>query len=280
MLRQDLVAIAEPLRELLWNRVPYACLSATLALDDTFDFFLRTTGAEPAFQEILPTPFDFVHQAALYLPPEGLVPDPSQARRNGTEDQYHAAIARELTQIIVAAEGRTLALFHSRREMEGVIEFMNLPPELPILVQSRSGASTAGEKFVKNVHASLFALRSFWTGFDAPGDTLSCVALVRVPFEVPTDPPQIARMAYLQTLGLDAFHEHTLPQAKMLMRQGAGRLIRRDSDKGIIALLDPRLQTKRYGEEILANLPPGMRTYRDVRDAIGWIGLLPSDAVA
>ena len=157
--------------------------------------------------------------------------------------------------------------------MEGVLEFMNLPPELPILMQSRSGASTVGEKFVKNVHASLFALRSFWTGFDAPGETLSCVALVRVPFEVPTDPPQIARMAYLQTQGLDAFFEHTLPQAKMLMRQGAGRLIRRSEDKGIIALLDPRLQTKRYGEAILNNLPPGMRTYRDIRDAIGWIGL-------
>ena len=77
------------------------------------------------------------------------------------------------------------------------------------------------------------------------------MALVRVPFEVPVDPPQIARMAWLQTQGMDAFGSHTLPLAKMLMRQGAGRLIRRAEDKGIIALLDPRLQTKRYGEEIL-----------------------------
>lgn len=273
MFRQDLVALAEPLRELLWDRVPYACMSATLALDESFDYFLRTTGASPSHQEILPSPFDFTHQAALYLPPEGSVPDPTVARRNGTEDEYHAAVARELSEIILQAGGRTLALFHSRREMEGVMANMNLPPELPILIQSRSGASTVGERFVKNVHASLFALRSFWTGFDAPGETLSVVALVRVPFEVPTDPPQIARMAYLQTQGLDAFFEHTLPLAKMLMRQGAGRLIRRDGDKGIIALLDPRLQTKRYGEAILDNLPPGMRTFRDIRDAIGWIGL-------
>jgi ATP-dependent DNA helicase DinG len=96
---------------------------------------------------------------------------------------------------------------------------------------------------------------------------------VRVPFEVPTDPPQITRMAHLQSQGLDAFHEHTLPLAKMLMRQGAGRLIRRIDDKGVICLLDPRLQTKAYGEEILGNLPREMRIFRDVRDALGWVGL-------
>ncbi|MEZ0327754.1 MAG: ATP-dependent DNA helicase [Fimbriimonas sp.] len=273
ILRQDIIGLAEPLDELIWSKTPYACLSATLALDDTFDFFLRTTGAEPQFQEILPTPFDFTHQAAVYLPPENAIPDPTIARRNGNEDEYFRAVAKEVQQIIEAAGGRTLVLFHSRREMEGVNNYIHLPPELPIYLQMRSGVSTVGEKFIQNVHASLFALRSYWTGFDAPGETLSCVVLVRVPFEVPTDPPQIARMAYLQTQGLDAFREHTLPLAKMLMRQGAGRLIRRDGDKGIIALLDPRLQTKRYGEEILNNLPAGMRTYRDIRDAIGWIGL-------
>ena len=80
-------------------------------------------------------------------------------------------------------------------------------------------------------------------------------------------------MAWMQTLGLDPFQGHTLPQAKMLMRQGAGRLIRRAEDRGVIALLDPRLRTKRYGEEILANLPSGMRTFDDFADAAGWLGL-------
>ena len=97
--------------------------------------------------------------------------------------------------------------------------------------------------------------------------------LVRVPFEVPIDPPQIARLAFLQTQGLNAFGQHTLPLAKMMMRQGAGRLIRRAGDKGIIAILDPRVQTKAYGEEILANLPEGMRTFRDISDAVGFINL-------
>jgi ATP-dependent DNA helicase DinG len=273
MLRQDVIGLAEPLRELIWSRTPYACLSATLALDGNFDFFRRTTGAEPQFEEILPTPFDYATNAALYLPPLNTIPDPSTARRDGNEEGYWRRVAIELSKIIRTVGGRTLALFHSRKEMEGVLSFMNLPPELPIYSQTKQGTAAVGERFIENTRASLFALRSFWTGFDAPGPTLSCVVLVRVPFEVPIDPPQIARLAYLQTQGLNAFGQHTLPLAKMLMRQGAGRLIRRADDKGIIAILDPRIQTKNYGEEILANLPEGMRTFRDIGDAVGWINL-------
>ena len=278
MLRQDTLGLAEPLRELIWERTPYACLSATLAVDDSFDYFRRTTGCEPAFEETLPSPFDFSTQAAIYLPPMGAIPDPTEARRNGTEADYHWALARQMEAIILACDGRTLALFHSRREMDAVLSMLSLPPELPVLSQTKYGVGSVGERFRREVHTSLFALRSFWTGFDAPGETLSCVALVRVPFEVPTDPPQIARLAWLQGQGLDPFKEHTLPQAKMMMRQGAGRLVRRAGDKGVIALLDPRLQTKRYGEEILANLPPEMSTFRDMADAVGHIGLEPRDA--
>lgn len=275
ILRRDIIGLADPLRELIWDRQPYACLSATLALDGNFDFFRRTTGAEPEFEEVLPTPFDFGSQAALYLPKEGRIPDPTIARREGREDEYHWAVAKELSEIIRACDGRTLALFHSRKEMEAVRNFIDLGPDYPILMQMKSGNAATGERFVNHVRSTLFALRSFWTGFDAPGETCSCVVLVRVPFEVPVDPPQIARLAWMQTQGLDAFREHTLPQAKMLMRQGAGRLIRRAEDRGIIALLDPRLRSKMYGEEILANLPPEMRTFTDIVDAVGWIGLEP-----
>ncbi len=273
MLRQDIIGLAEPLKELIWDRTPYACMSATLALDGNFEFFRRTTGATPQFEEILPTPFDYASNAAVYLPPANTIPDPSTARRDGNEEMYWRRIAAELSKIIRTVGGRTLALFHSRKEMEGVLSYMSLPPELPILSQTKHGVASVGEQFKSNTHTSLFALRSFWTGFDAPGETLSCVVLVRVPFEVPIDPPQIARMAYLQTQGLNAFAQHTLPLAKMMMRQGAGRLIRRAGDKGIIAILDPRIQTKAYGEEILANLPEGMRTFRDIADAAGFVGL-------
>lgn len=273
MLRQDLIGLADPLKEMIWARTPYACLSATLAIDGTFDFFRRTTGAEPEYEEILPSPFDFGSNAALYLPKTGRIPDPTVARREGSEEVYFHAVAAELSELIRACGGRTLALFHSRKEMEGVMKHIDLPPELPVMLQGKTGVGTVGEKFKENVNASLFALRSFWTGFDAPGETLSCVALVRVPFEVPFEPPQIARLAWMQTQGLDAFSEHTLALAKMMMRQGAGRLIRSSTDRGIIALLDPRLRTKRYGEAILANLPEEMRTFDDIWDAVASVGL-------
>jgi ATP-dependent DNA helicase DinG len=273
MIRQDVIGLAEPLQELIWEPTPWVCLSATLATDGNFEYFRRATGADPQYEEILPTPFDYGSNSSLYLPKAGRIPDPAVARREGTEDFYYRALAKELSEIIRACDGRTLALFHSRKEMEGVLQHVDLPPELPIYLQGKFGAGSIGERFKDNTHASLFALRSFWTGFDAPGETLSCVALVRVPFEVPIDPPQIARLAWMQTQGLDAFGGHTLALAKMMMRQGAGRLIRKDGDKGVVALLDPRLRSKRYGEEILANLPPEMRTFDDIYDAVAWIGL-------
>jgi len=270
-IRRDIIGLAEPLTELLWNRVPYAALSATMVLDGSFDFFKNASGARPDFEEVLPTPFDFATQAAVYLPKAGAIPDPSVARQQGSEPAYYRALARELGEIIEACEGRTLALFHSRKEMEGVFSMMMVPEDFPILMQPKFGAGNVGERFRDDPATSLFALRSFWTGFDAPGETLSCVALVRVPFEVPVEPPQIARAAYMRLQGQDPFREFTLANTKMLMRQGAGRLIRTTEDVGIIALLDPRLRTKRYGAEILDNLPSGMRTFDDIADAVGWI---------
>ena len=273
ILRRDVIGLAEPLQELVWNRTPYACVSATLATDGNFDFFIRSTGATPEFTDILPTPFDYPSNAAIYLPPEGTLHDPGVARKMGLEDDYYRHVAFEIAKIIRTMNGRTLALFHSRKEMEGVYAHMASHPDYPILIQERTGFADVGLRFVKNSNASLFGLRSFWTGFDAPGETLSCVVVVRIPFEVPIDPPQIARLAFLQTIGLDAFKEHTLPLAKMMVRQGAGRLIRRSDDKGVIALLDARFTSKAYGEEILANLPDGMRVFRDIEDAVGFLGL-------
>jgi ATP-dependent DNA helicase DinG len=276
-LRYDVVGVDEILREIVWEARPFACMSATLSLDGDFDFFKRTTGAEADFEEALPSPFDFHEQAALFIPKVGEIPDPALARKNGMEDAYFNAMAGVLRRLIIAGTGRTLALFHSRREMEAVAERMDMPEEYPIYLQRRSFTAGIGEKFKENVRSSLFGLRSFWTGFDAPGETLSCVALVRVPFEVPVDPPQLVRQAWLQSRGLDPFASYSLPQAKMLMRQGAGRLIRRDSDVGVIAVLDPRIRLKGYGEEILRNLPPDMRVFDDPEEAFGALGIDSAD---
>ena len=273
VLRQDVIGIAEVLKGILWCRGPSICMSATLALDGDFQFFKRESGMEPKFEEILPTPFDYRTQAAVYLPQNNAILDPSIARKQGLEEEYFSQMANELSKTIIAMQGRTLALFHSRREMEAVYERMSTPEDLPIYLQRRTGTATTGERFKKETRSSLFALRSFWTGFDAPGETLSCVAIVRVPFEVPADPAQIVRQAWLESQGLNPFRSYSLQLAKMMMRQGAGRLIRRAEDKGLIALLDPRIQSKGYGQEILENLPNEMRTFRDVYDAVAWLGL-------
>lgn len=270
-LRRDVVGLEAPLRDLLWARTPYACMSATLALDGRFEFFRRMSGAEPEYEEVLPSPFDFSTQAALFVPPRGRIPDPASARKEGREDAYYQALAHEIGSILDAMNGRTLVLFHSRKEMEAVHRLMPRMDDRPIYIQRASGAAATGEKFKDDVRASMFALRSFWTGFDAPGETLSCVVLVRVPFEVPVDPVAIARMAWLSSLGHDPFVSYTLPLAKMMMRQGAGRLIRRAGDRGIIALLDPRLRSKGYGEQIIENLPPGMRCFDDIWDAVALV---------
>ncbi len=272
-LRHDTVGLAEPLTRMVWSRFPTVSMSATLALDHDFAFYREITGCSPDFEEVLPSPFDYHAQAALYLPKQNSIPDPTIARKQGSEDDYFDAIARELSLIIRAMNGRTLALFHSRREMEAVRDRVDVPEELTIYLQGRAGVATIGEKFREDRVASLFAVRSFWTGFDAPGDTLSCVVLVRVPFEVPIDPPQVARQAWIESQGGNPFMNYSLPLAKMMMRQGAGRLIRNQSDRGVIAILDPRLTTKRYGQEILGNLPEGMNVFHDIYDAVAHVGL-------
>lgn len=272
--RLEPVDLAEPLKNLIWtpNQVTIA-MSATLAVDGGFDFFKRTTGAEPRSTEVLASPFDYSRQAALYLPPMGAVPDPSEARKRGMEGPYFDAVAHQIADIVAHMGGRTLALFHSRREMEEVYRRIEPREDLPIYMQRGTGVASVGERFKNEERATLFAVRSFWTGFDAPGKTLSCVVLVRVPFEVPVDPPQLARQAWLESKGENPFFSWTLPQAKMMVRQGAGRLIRRDADHGVIAILDPRVRTKRYGEAILENLPPGMTMCEDFLEAMVHAGL-------
>lgn len=276
-LRHDVIDLAPPLQELIWNRVPWACISATLAVDGQFEFFQALTGAPPVIEEILPSPFDYASCTALYIPTKDQVPDPTTARFAPKLEEYHAALARQIEQLIIAMNGRTLVLFHSRKEMEGVFAQIRVPSNLPILIQPSGSPQQIGKNFLDNPHMSLFGVRSFWTGFDAPGNTLTCVILARIPFEVPVTPPQLARMAMLVSKEKNPFMDHALPQAKMLLRQGAGRLIRTDSDWGVIALLDPRVHTKRYGEEIIENLPTGMKLFHSIPQlATDWIGLFDS----
>jgi ATP-dependent DNA helicase DinG len=287
--------VAPWLAEHLWSQRPAILMSATLTIDGKFDFFLRQVGLGAAHGEspapsqgeptgggqnavpsavgavatlCLPPVFDYARQCALYLPPRGALPTPPRSAHSHDAPAYYRAVADQLAQILQATRGRALVLFTSRAEMEAVREMMPALPAFRLMMQGESANADLSQRFREDIDSVLFGLRSFWTGFDAPGETLSCVVLVRIPFEVPISPPQRARHALLRWRGEDPFESWTLPMAKQQVRQGVGRLIRRATDRGVICLLDARLHTRAYGKQILANLPPNIPLYHRIEEAV------------
>lgn len=272
LLSRRVVDIGPRLARLMEAGPPCTMMSATMTVDGSFEFLSSETGLKPQYKELLPPAFDTKNAAALFVPPPDHIPDPTATRDPDAAHSYYSAVARVVGEVLTAVGGRSLVLFHSRREMDEVYRRVSEATELPTLIQRSSGARAVGEKFREDVPSSLFAVRSFWTGFDAPGETLSCVIIVRIPFEVPVEPEQLVRHAWYRSRGLDPFNEYTLPLAKMMVRQGAGRLLRTDTDRGVICVLDPRVQTRGYGEEVLANLPP-MRRFANIEEAAAHVGV-------
>jgi len=257
------------LAEHLWSRQPATLMSATLTIDGSFDFFLRQVGLSEGTRTLrLPPVFDYARQCALYLPPRGALPPPPRSAHAHDAPAYYRAIAEQLAEILRATRGRALVLFTSRAEMEAVRDALPPMPQLRLMVQGDGANADLSQRFREDTESVLFGLRSFWTGFDAPGETLSCVVLVRIPFEVPVSPPQVARHALLRWRGEDPFESWTLPLAKQQVRQGVGRLIRRADDRGVICLLDARIHTRPYGKQILANLPPDIPIHSRIEDAV------------
>ncbi len=260
------LVLADWLRERLWSRQPALLMSATLTVDGRFDFFEQQLGLETSHQLQLPPVFDYSRQCALYLPALGVIPQPPANTSAPGADEYYRRLAEQITELLKLTQGRALVLFASRNEMWEVHKRI---PKLPfrILLQGDSANADLSKQFREDVHSVLFGLRSFWTGFDAPGETLMNLILTRIPFEVPTTPLQRARQAWYESQGKNAFRAWSLPMAKQQMRQGFGRLIRRSNDRGIVAILDPRMRERSYGREILNNLPPSVPLY-DRLDAL------------
>jgi ATP-dependent DNA helicase DinG len=196
------------------------------------------------------SPFDYGHQALLYCAAH--LPDP---RSPG----YEPAMHDELEALIHAAAGRTLALFTSWRAMGAAREA--LAPRVPftLLGQADLPKPALVKAFQQDEHACLFATLGFWQGLDVPGPGLSVVTIDRIPFPRPDDPLLQARR---DRLGPRAFATIDLPRAATLLAQGAGRLIRSSSDRGVVAVLDPRLATKGYRWDLVRALPPMLRTRR------------------
>jgi ATP-dependent DNA helicase DinG len=237
------------------GRTAWIFTSATLALGDDFAHFARRLGLESASTVRFASPFDYEQQALLYLP-QGM-PDPTDL--GFTEACVEAALP-----LIEAAGGGAFLLFTSHRALRLAASALarRLPEEWPLLVQGSAPREQLLRQFRASHNAVLLGSASFWEGVDVQGSALRLVVIDRLPFSPPEDPLVRARSAYLRSQGLSPFKDYQLPEAVLALKQGAGRLIRSERDRGVVMVCDPRLSRRSYGRAFLESLPP-MRLTQD-----------------
>ncbi len=239
----------------------YIFTSATLSIANSFDCFTKPLGLDGANQLLLSSPFDYQHQALLYLPRQ--LPDPKHV-------DYYEALLDKAIPIINACGGRCFFLFTSHRALNQVARMLEGKLDFPLLVQGEEAKHILLARFREKGNAVLLGTATFWEGVDVKGDALSCVIIDKIPFASPVDPVVRGKMAYLKSKGLSGFDELSLPDAVLALKQGVGRLIRDIDDRGILMLADPRLTGRAYGARIFASLPL-MRKTRDEQTALAFI---------
>jgi ATP-dependent DNA helicase DinG len=247
-LRASPINVSGLLQDRLFAKVPTVVLtSATLSSAGNFNFIRERLGLDEAEEMIAESIFDFENQAVLYLPPS--MPDPRSP-------QWGRAAADEVIKIVNATEGRAFVLSTSNAGMNELYERVAPQIDYPCFVQGSTSKGALLKKFRETPNAVLFATASFWQGVDVRGEQLSCVIIDKLPFAVPTDPVVAARQRHIEEMGGSSFYEYSVPQAVISLKQGLGRLIRSTSDRGVLAVLDPRVRTKVYGQQFLKSLPP------------------------
>jgi ATP-dependent DNA helicase DinG len=247
-LRASPIDVSALIREMLLDRMHTTVLtSATLAVDGNFEYVRSRLGVRRAAEVRVASEFDFTRQAILYLPRR--MPDPRS-------EQFAAAAGREVIEILKRTEGRAFVLFTSYATMRAVQALTEMALPYPVLAQGSLPRSPLLNQFRTTPHAVLFATSSFWQGVDVIGDALSCVIVDKLPFASPSDPVTAARIEAIRARGGDPFSEYQVPLAVLTLQQGLGRLIRHRRDRGVLAVLDPRLRTKSYGQRFVASLPP------------------------
>jgi Rad3-related DNA helicase len=252
------LGVAELLREQLFDRTPTIATSATLAIDGDFSFFRSRVGLRGARDVTLPYAFDYPTVARLYIP--RLRYEPLYGDASGP---YLDEMAQQMRALVEASQGRAFLLFSSQRALEQVYQRIGADLEADgytMLVQGRDFARIELlRQFREGERAVLFGLKSFWEGVDVPGDALSLVVIDKLPFDPPDDPVQEARVNKLKAEGANWFGGYVLPNAILRLKQGVGRLIRTRDDRGVMAILDKRIQTRSYGRQALLALPPARR---------------------
>jgi ATP-dependent DNA helicase DinG len=230
--------------------------SATLAVKQDFSHYSSQLGLTDEKAISLPSPFDYQQQALLYSPT--ILPQPNSP-------DYTDAVIDAALPVIEAAGGRTFFLCTTLRAVKKTAErlrdeFERRKLPYPLFVQGEIGRTELLTQFRKAGNAVLIGSQSFWEGVDVPGDALSVVIIDKLPFAPPDDPVLAARITDMEKRGLNGFMHHQLPEAIINLKQGAGRLIRNESDRGILMICDPRLLSKPYGRRIWQSLPPFART--------------------
>jgi Rad3-related DNA helicase len=258
--------VARLLEEKLFSQWPTVCVSATLATgghtslkagdpDPHFACFKKRVGLEQhqTLECILPPTFDYRRNALLYAPRD--LPEPSYGN-NQAAQEYMWAVAQRMEQLVRASRGRAFLLFASQRMLEQVYEEIAVHLPYPLLRQGDLPRAELVRRFKAAGNAVLFGMKTFWEGVDVPGKALSLVVIDRLPFEPPDDPVHAARVARMKARGENWFREFVLPQVVLQLKQGVGRLLRADDDRGVMAILDARLHTRGYGRSVLRALPP------------------------
>ncbi len=255
------IELGPTLREALFDRVPGVVLtSATLATavlgaEPSFHFAKARLGAPPEARElVVPSPFDFQSRAALYVTRS--MPDPQ-------DPGWDAACESRAADLIAITGGGAFVLCTSNRAMRAMHAGLKKRLGLPVFVQGEAPKHILLSKFRAAQHAVLVATMSFWEGVDVPGRALRLVVIDKIPFAVPTDPVVAARSQQIERAGGNAFSQYSVPSAAITLKQGFGRLIRTQTDAGIVAILDPRVLTRGYGRMLLGSLPPA-RQIRDI----------------
>ena len=254
--------------------------SATLAVNETFDFVRGRLGLASSDELLVAGEFDYRNQTILYLPRD--MPEPRS-------DEFGRRATERIRQLLAISEGRAFVLCTSIWQMRRLHEKVSESVDYPCLVQGQGANAAVLEQFRSTPNCVLFATYSFWQGVDVPGEQLSCVIVDKLPFAVPTDPVVKARCDQIERSGESPFFRFQIPSAALTLKQGFGRLIRRSTDRGVLALLDSRVATKPYGRIFLRSLPDYAVTHRleDVkaffdggRSGRGYAGTASSSATA
>jgi ATP-dependent DNA helicase DinG len=244
--------------------------SATLSVRKDFSHYLHEIGLKEAETAVWDSPFDYERQALLYVPEA--MPDPNSPG-------YTEAVVNAALPLLQASGGGAFMLFTSLRAMNEAYRLLQARMaaagiQFPLLLQGDKSRTDLLDEFRRLGNAILLGSQSFWEGVDVAGDALSLVVIDRLPFQPPDDPVLAARMEAMKRAGKNPFFDYQLPHAVISLKQGAGRLIRRESDRGVLMICDPRLVEKPYGRRIWQALPP-MKRSRKQDEAVAFFSLVP-----